>query len=121
MVEYSIRVDYASKQASVIDVICNITDLSSNEAKKSQFVNGCRQIRINGKGCMTPVADAKTMIRIIWDLPGSKSRVDCANYICRILGGDPTLIKEMENVRKQEIEKLQADAEMRAIEDLFCS
>jgi hypothetical protein len=100
-----IRVDEESKKASVYDVIVVITECEPKHAVmvfsrlEDKFTTGCGKLRINGKGRLTPVADAKTLIQIVWALPGKKARsfrVECANYICRILGGDPTLIEEME-------------------------
>ena len=48
-------------------------------------------MQINGVGKATPVADAATLIQIVWILPGrtaSEFRRQCADLICRILGGD---------------------------------
>ena len=101
----AIRYDEASKTASVIDVAMLITDLPSNDASKyaktaaKQLGIKFPQLRISGKGRETPVADARTLIQIIWALPGKKARafrVECATYICRILGGDPSMVAEME-------------------------
>jgi hypothetical protein len=57
------------------------------------------QLRINGKGHLTPVADAPTCVEIIWELPGKAAKAfrrQCAHLICRILGADRTLIEEIE-------------------------
>lgn len=45
------------------------------------------------------MADAKTLIQIVSALGGKKAkafRVKCSEYICRILGGNPNLVREME-------------------------
>ena len=72
----SIRVDKATQQASVIDLIRMITGGSSNHAGQQlsrlghELNTKIDQLRINGKGRETPVADAKTCVEIIWCLPG---------------------------------------------------
>lgn len=101
----NIRIDEESKKASVLDIIMIITGKNSGNASNvvktlpNDLTQEISQLRINGKGRETPVADAKTLVQIIWELPGKAAKAfrrDCANYICRILGGDPTLVKEME-------------------------
>jgi hypothetical protein len=104
----SIRIDEETQKGSVIDVIMIIVDCDKQYASKilSRMENDLwtespqlLKLRINGKGKPTPVADAKSLIAIVWALPGKKARefrMQCANYICRILGGDPSLVKEME-------------------------
>jgi hypothetical protein len=100
-----IRVDAETKMASVLDVIIAINNSSSREASvyfkrlDPEWATKCCRVKINGKGHETPVADAKTLIQIVWALGGKKAkafRVQCSEYICRILGGDPTLVREME-------------------------
>ncbi|CAN0023105.1 unnamed protein product, partial [Sphacelaria rigidula] len=47
--------------------------------------------RINGKGQLTPVADAKTLVEIVFPLPGKIAqnfRRQSASKVCRVLGGD---------------------------------
>lgn len=99
------RVDHETNQGSVLDVITAVTDMNPRNAPKAysrldpELQSKCQQLRINGKGRPTYVADAKTLIQIIWELPGKAARAfrrQCANYICRVLGGDPTLVEEME-------------------------
>lgn len=100
-----LRIDDATKMASVIDVARAVTGLGSNDARKyaltaaKQLGINFPQLRINGRGRETPVADAKTLIQLVWELPGKAAksfRRDCANYICRVLGGDESLLAEME-------------------------
>lgn len=57
------------------------------------------QLPINKKGRETPVADAKTLIHIIWLLPGGKAqqfRRSSSEKVCRLLGGDLSLVSEIE-------------------------
>ena len=101
----TIRVDKATQQASVIDLIRMITGQTSRDSGKAltrlggEWEARCLRLRINGKGLETPVADAKTCVEIIWCLPGQAAkefRRTSAHYITRILGGYPSLIVEME-------------------------
>ena len=109
----SIRVDTATKKGSVIDVARMVLGCTSSvantylgrlkaEASKldtesSHPLDRCTQLRINGKGKLTPVADAKTLIEIIFLLPGQKAsgfRRKGAKYVCRVVGGDMSLVTE---------------------------
>lgn len=118
------RVDHATKQASVLDVIMAIGEMPSKAASvyytrlDSALTTKCCHLRINGKGRLTPVANAKTLIEIVWALGGKKAkafRVQCAEYICRILGGDPTLVREME-LRRDTTPDEQRDFFMKGIQ-----
>jgi hypothetical protein len=45
------------------------------------------------------VADARTLIEIVWDLPGraaTEFRRKSATTVCRVLGGDVSLVEEIE-------------------------
>jgi hypothetical protein len=100
LVTAKIRIDKATQQASVLDVIKLITGQKSNSATKTfcRLTADCRQLRIDGKGKLTPVCDAKTMVEIIWELPGRAAKAfrrQCVHYIVRILGGDASLVGEM--------------------------
>eukprot|EP00953_Heterococcus_sp_UTEX-ZZ885_P022473 12434-Heterococcus_DN1.PRE.6 len=105
----SIRIDTATKQGSVLDVInwINPTRDKSTASKAisalkqvdEQLVNRIHKLRINGKGKLTPVANARTLIEIVWLLPGTAAREfrhSSANTVCRVLGGDLRLVREME-------------------------
>ena len=51
------------------------------------FAADCRQLRINGKGRKTYVADLKTTIHFIWALPGhhaNEFKRECAECRCFI-------------------------------------
>lgn len=78
----TIRVDKDSKTGSVMDTIrillkCNSgaanTYLSRLFATAPELTTRCGRLKINGKGNLTPVADAKTLIEIVWLLPGNKA------------------------------------------------
>jgi hypothetical protein len=59
----------------------------------------CPSLRINGKGQETPCADARTLVEIVWALPGKAARVfrrTSAKTVCRVLGGDLSLVAEIE-------------------------
>ena len=48
---------------------------------------------------MTPVADARTLVEIVWLLPGKAARAfrrTSAVTVCRVLGGDLTMVQEIE-------------------------
>ena len=82
----SIRVDAATQQGSVFDVVKMVLGCDSSSANttfrrlKEDFPElgaeggtGCptlSKMRINGKGQLTPVADAKTLVEIVFLLPG---------------------------------------------------
>lgn len=103
-----IRVDTETQQGSVFDVVKMVLrcDSSSSNTVFSrlkedfpQLKSGCTRIRINGKGQLTPVADAKTLIQIVMLLPGkasAKFRWDSAGTVCRVMGGDKTLLEEIQ-------------------------
>ena len=107
----SIRVDTATKKGSVIDVVRMVLGCESNSANTAlrrlkeafpELAGCCRQLRINGKGKLTPVADAKTLVEIIFLLPGQKAsgfRRKGAKYVCRVVGGDMSLVTEIEQRR----------------------
>ena len=97
----SIRVDTATQKGSVIDVIrlvqqCNASDASTylkrliNE-QGTELGTRCPSLRINGRGQVTPCADARTLVEIVWALPSKAAREfrrRSAQTVCRVLGGD---------------------------------
>jgi hypothetical protein len=105
----SIRVDAATNTGSVIDVIrtvqqCNASDASTYLKRLVKDVGTelgtrCPSLRINGKGQETPCADARTLVEIVWALPGKAARHfrrTSAQTVCRVLGGDLSLVAEIE-------------------------
>lgn len=105
--DVTIRVDHDSMRASVIDVAQLVTERDHRYTAKivqrilrgeNQLWTKCPQLRINGKGRLTSVADAATLIEIIFLLPGRIAREfrrKSALYICRLLGGDLSLVPEI--------------------------
>jgi hypothetical protein len=106
----NIRVDRATQRGSVIDVIRMIgkdndrsTSSKALESLRStcpELMSRIQQLRINGKGRLTPCADARTLVEIVWLLPGKAAREfrrTSAATVCRALGGDLTLAAEIES------------------------
>jgi hypothetical protein len=99
------RVDDDTQKGSVIDVICLVTNQQAKHACQTfsrlekHITTNCGNLRINGKGKLTPVADASTLVEIVWELPGKAAKVfrrQSAHLIARYLGADRTLIAEIE-------------------------
>ena len=118
----TLRVNTGSQQGSAIDLVRMVIQCNSSAANtylgnlKRDFPelgNQITQLRINGKGKLTPVADAKTLVEIVFLLPGKMARDfrrKSAAKVCRLLGGDSTLVTEIEQRRTS----LQSSAEGRA-------
>ena len=137
----SIRVDSTTQRGSAIDVVrmvlgCTASaaysyytrllneDVAQNEVgivrcnPSSNLSQRCEKIRINGKGKLTPVADAKTLVEIVFLLPGKTAREfrrQSAAKVCRLLGGDTTLVSEIEQRRAA----LESTAEGRATQSFL--
>ncbi|AAR26857.1 FirrV-1-A33 [Feldmannia irregularis virus a] len=143
-IQGSIRVDEESRMGSVIDVIklicpeksefhayktlSNLIDdddkcignkfKSDDSTIPLRLSERVKKIQINGRGRVTPVADAKTLIYIIWLLPGravAHFRAQSAEIIARVLGGDLRLAQEIQ----QQCAKLQETPEGRAFQDFM--
>lgn len=109
----TLRVDTNTQQGSVLDVVRMVLQCSSGNANNAlrrlqedcaELTSACSQLRINGKGKLTPVADAKTLVEIVFLLPGKIARDfrrKSAAKVCRLLGGDSTLVAEIEERRAQ--------------------
>jgi hypothetical protein len=100
-----IRVDVETQKGSAIDVICLVTGQQAKHACQTfgrldeKFTTNCGNLRINGKGKLTPVGDGPTLIKIIWELPGKVAmafRRQSAHLVARYLGADRSLIDEIE-------------------------
>jgi hypothetical protein len=99
-----IRIDRSTNRASVLDVIVLITGAKSKDAgitlrRLGDMATRCRLDRINGVGKETPLADARTLVEIIWALPGKAAkefRRQSAHNVCRMLGADVSLAREIE-------------------------
>jgi hypothetical protein len=101
----NLRMDKATQKGSAIDVIRMVTSCDVKRASEylcrlsPELSAKCGQLRINGKGKLTPVADASTLVEIVWELPGKAAKVfrrQSAHLIARYLGADRTLIDEIE-------------------------
>ncbi|CAM9693890.1 unnamed protein product, partial [Pylaiella littoralis] len=105
----TIRVDKDTKKGSVMGRIRMVLGCDSSKATtalsrlvlahRGDLASQCTQLRINGKGKLTPVANAKTLIEIVWLLAGKKAREfrrQSSEKVCRITGGDSTLVSEIE-------------------------
>ncbi|CAN0350729.1 unnamed protein product [Ectocarpus sp. 13 AM-2016] len=104
----TIRVDKDTKKGSVMDTIRMVLRCDSSNANTSfgrllqanaELGSRCIRSKVNGKGNETPVADAKTLIEIVWLLPGKKAhafRRQSSEKVCRLLGGDLSLVSEIE-------------------------
>ncbi|ACH46828.1 unknown [Feldmannia species virus] len=87
-----IRVDEETGLGSLLDVIDTICPgknaqygphtLARILEESTSLSERVRKIKINGGGNITPVADAETIEKIIWLLPGQKAR-----EFCKHLGG----------------------------------
>ncbi len=69
-----------TQKASVIDVVRLVTGCALKNATQvwqrvsHGFLTKCEKLRVNGKGRETPVADAPTLVEIIWELPGRAAK-----------------------------------------------
>ena len=107
---FKIRVDTKSQKGSVIDVIRLITGSSA----QNQLKMSVTRLRINKKGKPIPVASARVLIQLVWELPGKATktfRPQSAHVIAHYLGADRTLVAEIEATNKSKVTKnVQVDA-----------
>ena len=108
-----IRVDQTTQKGSVYDVIKVVTKATSAYAVRilsrihmqhPENMTQCHKLKINGKGRETPVADAATLVEIAWLCPGKAAvqfRRKGAESVCRMLGGDLTLVDEIQRRHAQ--------------------
>ena len=108
-----IRVDQPTQKGSVHDVISMVTRKDNSHATQTfsritsnhpELHPKCVKLRINGKGRETPVADATTLVEIAWLCPGKTAvqfRRKGAESVCRMLGGDLTLVDEIQRRHAQ--------------------
>ena len=109
----SIRVDQATQKGSVYDVICMVAKttrsyavrvLSRLQESHPENMTKCHTLKIDGKGRATPVADAATLVEIAWLCPGHAAaafRRKGAESVCRMLGGDLSLVDEIQRRHAQ--------------------
>ncbi|DBA82206.1 hypothetical protein WJX77_006483 [Trebouxia sp. C0004] len=88
-----IRVDQASQKGSVNDVIALVLSTKTRNAWQTMrrlasdnpdLHARCMQLKINGKGRETPVADAATLVEIAWLGKGRKTPVGDAATLVEI-------------------------------------
>jgi len=108
-----IRVDQATQKGSVYDVVSVVTHKDNTHVTQtfSRITNNhpelnpkCVKLKINNKGRSTPVADAATLVEIAWLCPGKAAasfRRRGAESVCRILGGDLSLVDEIQRRHAQ--------------------
>lgn len=101
--ETTVRVDRASKKASVVDVAKMVLSCDTDEAEAALRNLGAipdeERRRINNSGRLTPVADVDTLLEIVWLLPGNISddiRRKISRTVCRLLKADERLVRETE-------------------------
>jgi hypothetical protein len=85
---------------------------------ESEISTNCGKLKINGIGHSTYVADAKTLVEIVWLCPGKAAREfrrKSAQTIVRVLGGDLSIINEIEQRHIQ----LNGSEEGRAVQDFL--
>jgi len=118
--ENSVRFDKESKRGSVLDVIKVMTKLEGgnlnrklNEIYKKYpvFLNYFENIRINGTGKPTPTGNFTYLVELVFVLEckngnAVRYRRKFADYLCRLLSGDESLIpiiKKANNSVPQEL------------------
>ena len=93
------------QRVSVYDLIAAITDQDANAARMTytrlpDVATICADFKFEGRGQReTPVTDARGAVVIMNLLPGRKAaqfRLACADVMVRYLGGDETLIAEIQ-------------------------
>ena len=100
-----VRWDAESRRGSVLDVIRLVTESGNpgtawSRVKESHpdFITECHEFNFPGRGRPTPVAPLKTLVEIAWLLPGRRAaefRRAGAATMCRVLGGDLSLVDEI--------------------------
>lgn len=106
--EGNVRIWLPTMKASVIDVVQLVTKKGKDYASQivrnvlhnhPETADRIQRFKFPGeRQRITPIADAATLIEIIFLLPGvmaQQFRHKCALYICRLLGGDESLIPEI--------------------------
>ena len=108
----SVRIDESTGKASIIDVIrmlcidasCDYasqmcTRILDKDDRVTSIKSRTTRLRINGRGRPTPVTDFNTLVEVIWMLPCRASRSfrrKSAETICRVMGGDLSLCRQIE-------------------------
>ena len=103
----TIRVDTTTQKGSVIDVVRMVLQCNSSGG------NTCATSRMTIPSWAISLPNAKALVEIVFFLPGKIARdfrSKSAAKVCRLLGGDSTLISEIE----QRCTQLESSAEGRA-------
>ncbi|CAM9684377.1 unnamed protein product, partial [Ectocarpus fasciculatus] len=111
-IEGSVRVDERTGMVSNIDVIkmlcpeknddyakIALTRIIAGDDREPSIKSRVSYIKINGSGHKSPVPDFNTLVEIIWMLPAGASREfrrKSAETICRVMGGDLCLCRQIE-------------------------
>ena len=104
----TIRVDQASKRASLVDVAKMVLDCGEDQAKAAlsklfgptaDADEGCPRLQIDNRGGYTQVTNVDFLIEIIWLLPGAiphDVRRKMCHAVCRLCDGDARLVADTE-------------------------
>ncbi|CAM9194336.1 unnamed protein product, partial [Ectocarpus sp. 8 AP-2014] len=111
-IEGSVRVDEPTGMVSNIDVIkmlcpeknddyakIALARIIARDDREPSLRSRVSYIKINGSGHQSPVTDFSTLVEIIWMLPTGASREfrrKSAETICRVMGGDLSLCRQIE-------------------------
>lgn len=103
-----VRWDAESRRGSVLDVVKLVNQCTRENASHlfqrlsndhPYIVSDCTHLQFPGKGQRaTPVAPLKTLVEIAWLFPGKRAaefRRAGAATMCRVLGGDLSLVDEI--------------------------
>lgn len=122
------RIDEKSGLASAIDVIrmtnpevnpryagVILTRLLRTDDRVPSLRSRVEYRKVNGVGHITPLTDVKTLLEILWTMPGAggrKYRRTLSKVLCRVMGGDITLCDEIEETNRV----FQSTAEGKAVQ-----
>jgi len=106
--DFTVRLTEKKDQASIIDVIRVTTRRDTKAASQTfdrlrklnpEIDTQIQMYKFPNSVKLSPVASAPVIVEILWALPGKGAkeiRVKSARNICRLLGADESLIKDIE-------------------------
>lgn len=110
------RIDKQSGLASAIDIIrlaCPgvdtryaaqmLTRLLQRDDRVPSLSSRIVYRKVNGVGHTTPLTDIKTLLEILWTMPGAggrRYRRTLSEVLCRVMGGDITLCDQIEETNR---------------------
>jgi hypothetical protein len=108
----NIRVDRVTQKGSVYDVVmavsgCWVTQTYTRLCRQHPEFSSTEKVQricINGCGRLAPMVNVLTLIEIAYVLPGKAAttfRRSLAAIVCRMLGGDLTILAEVERRHTQ--------------------